>query len=209
MTINYRFGSRPNSGYNYRDFVKHLSPHLPANDKAFYHNKSLDWRTERDIPYELFVSLCHWKSPRRTGNLVEDRKRVSKVWGEVLDLLDGHLSDDEAIRKAMGVLSWNEAKESGLRGVQVRTASVLLTAWNPGCFAVSDFKVLSLLCPKKVIGDSIAVYIDYLKRLRNLREKLELDDISLRQIELALWHYYPIHLEGKVCNGKRITEEMP
>jgi hypothetical protein len=40
-------------------------------------------------------------------------------------------------------------------------------------------------------------YVVFRSKLLQLQQELQLDNCNLRQIEMALWHYYPIKMEGK------------
>ncbi len=182
----YNYGSPPEPPYNYLPFVKHLAPVLPPNDFAFFWTDSLDWRDNQEIPLGLFRAICHWKSPRRF-QLVEGntQEHVNERWGNALELMAGPEPD---VQGALGALT-------ELDGVRVRTASALLTAWNPGMFGIIDFKVLEVLGLPETYTP--AAYVAYRNTLCQIRLDLGLHDCALRQIELALWHYYPIQKTGQ------------
>ncbi len=187
----YYYGSRPANNYDYKDFVKHIAPVLPKDDKVFFHKNSLEWRNNRDeIPLELFRNICHWKSPRLFSKylLNNTADEVNERWRNALQKLDKLPFQDDAIMHALDELVV-------LDGVAVPTASALLTAWNPDQFGIIDFKVLAVLNQSK--DKNTANYVTYRKELLELKNKQkELNNCALRQIELALWYYYSIQDAG-------------
>jgi hypothetical protein len=187
----YRYGSPPQAPYDYKRFIRHLAPVLPENDFVFYHNGGLQWHENHaEIPYTLFRNICHWKSPRRFEDVCDNAWDVVNAgWCEALESLGRQPFQDEGVRLAV-------ARLTGLDGVEVRMASALLTAWNPRQFGVFDVRVVKVLgMPERY---SAQRYVTYRHRLLELRDELpELHDCALRQIELALWHYYEVQNTGK------------
>ncbi|MHC4691658.1 MAG: hypothetical protein ACYS67_02870 [Planctomycetota bacterium] len=185
MKVKYDYGSKPAEDYNYKCFVKSIAPILPKDDKVFIYDRQLNWRRCGKIPLGLFRNICHWKSSRPFKKYVRKNTalEVNKRWQNALQQLKDTPFQDNAIKKALKDLT-------ELKGVAVPTASALLTAWNPDEFGIIDFKVL------KVLGidgpANIDSYTEFRNRLLKLRKELKLDNCSLRQIELAIWHYYPI-----------------
>ena len=184
--MKYDYGSKPVNVYDYRCFVKSIAPILPKDDKVFLYRNLDEWRENPNkIPVVLFKNICHWKSPRPFKKYVCENTalEVNKRWQNALQQLKDTPFQENAIKKALNELT-------KLKGVAVPTASALLTAWNPDEFGIIDFKVL------KVLGIAEKANIDSYTKLRNrllkLRKELMLDNCSLRQIELAIWHYYPI-----------------
>jgi SpoVK/Ycf46/Vps4 family AAA+-type ATPase len=157
---------------------------------VFYHNGGLQWRDSHvEIPRALFRNICHWKSPRRFRDVCDnDRDIVSDAWREALELLGQQPFQDEAVRLAV-------ARLTQLDGVEVRMASALLTAWNPLQFGVFDVRVVNVLgLPERYSAQD---YVDYRRRLLDLKDELpELRRCALRQIELALWHFYAVQETG-------------
>lgn len=185
----YEYGSSPVNGYGYMDFVKHIAPVLPMDDRVFFHHDSLQWRNNHNgIPLELFRNICHWKSPRRFGKVCNNEiNNVNRLWENALQQLGNPPFQSEAIENALMELT-------ELNGVGVPMASALLTAWNPDQFGMIDFKVLAVLNLQNI---NVAGYITYRNRLLELKDtQPELNDCALRQIELALWHWYPIQNAG-------------
>ncbi len=182
----YEYGSSPVNGYDYNDFVRYIAPVLPKNDKVFFHDNSLIWRNNHNgIPLELFRNICHWKSPRRFRKVYNNNENnVNRLWENALQQLNRPPFQEDAIRHALEQLII-------LEGVAVPTASALLTAWNPDQFGMIDFKVLAVLnLPKST---SMSNYVTYRQKLVDLKNaQPELKNCALRQIELALWHWYPI-----------------
>jgi hypothetical protein len=187
MKYKYDYGSSPMSGYSHVHFVRHLAPVLPKDDQVFFHRKSLQWREDRDkIPLGLFRNICHWKSPRRfvKNVLNNSATHVNKRWKVTLELLNDPPFSDEVIKKALKELT-------KLDGVEVPTASALLTAWNPNQFGIVDFKTLAVLEMSRCTSRSN--YVVFRNKLLELKETYsELHNCAVRQIELALWHYHPI-----------------
>jgi len=188
--MEYRYGSPPNEPYNYLSFIKHLAPVLPKNDLVFYYQDSLVWReNHNEIPLDLFRQICHWKSPRRYGLVLDNpENEINERWGTALEKLNEPPFSDEALKRAL-----KEMTE--LKGVEIPTASALLTAWNPDQFGITDFKVREILnMPDR---SSAKFYIGFRNKLLNLKEThQELQNCALRQIELALWYYYAIQQTG-------------
>ena len=187
--MKYKYGSSPVNNYNYVSFIKHIAPMLPQNDLVFLHDGSDKWRNSHDrIPISLFRSICHWKSPRRFREVTNNtRADINKHWNNALQLLDTASFENNVIRCAL-----KELKK--LKGVAIPTASALLTAWNPNRFGIMDFRVLDVLgMPDRSSIKSYLAFRDKLLKLK--RDHSELSSCSLRQIELALWHYYPIKKE--------------
>lgn len=191
MTVKYNYGSKPAGNYNYKWFIKSIAPILPKNDRVFFYNDQLKWRNNsKEIPLELFRNICYWKSHRRFKKVLENKKcEVNDRWQKVRQYLSKAPFQDNSLRCA-----FNELIQ--LRGVGVPTASALLTAWNPNEFGIIDFKVLKVLS----IGETanISSYLKLRNRLLKLRKELKIDNCSLRQIELAIWYYYPIQNTGEV-----------
>lgn len=186
----YAYGSSPVNGYDYNDFVRHIAPVLPKNDKVFFHDNSLIWRNNHNgIPLDLFRNICHWKSPRRFRNVYNNNENnVNRLWENALQQLKRPPFQAIAIKRA-----FKELRK--LEGVAVPTASALLTAWNPDQFGIIDFKVLFVLdLPKST---SMSNYVTYRQKLVDLKHaQPELKNCALRQIELALWYYYSIQDAG-------------
>jgi hypothetical protein len=189
--MEYSYGSKPQKKYGYMDFVKHLAPVLPKNDKVFFYENQLDWRdNHKKIPLELFKNICHWKSPRPFQNVLKNTaKRLDENWRNALQGLNEPPYEAQSIRNALDHLII-------LDGVAVPTASALLTAWNPAEFGILDYKVLKVL---DMPGSySITNYLAYHNRLLELQtQHTELKNCALRQIELAIWHYYSIQESDK------------
>jgi len=190
MEVKYDYGSKPANNYDYKDFVKHIAPLLPKDDKVFFHDNSLEWRNNLDeIPLELFENICHWKSPRPFKKYIceNTQVKINLQWNKALQQLCIPF-ENNAIKKALNELT-------KLRGVAVSTASALLTSWNPDQFGIIDFKVIKVLDIGRTAN--ISSYITLRNRLLELREELKIDNCALRQIELAIWHYYSIQKEEK------------
>lgn len=189
--MTYAYGSCPTS-YNYKDFVKHLAPVLPKDDLVFSHKGSDEWRKNHNrIPFELFKNICHWKSPRRTRLVCGNAKqRVNKQWKKALRCLNAPRFNNDAIICALNELT-------DLDGVGLPTASALLTAWSPKKFGIIDRKVCEVLYGKERYI-SPKLYVDYRQKLLDLKkEHKELKECTLRQIELAIWHYNAIQETGE------------
>lgn len=189
----YSYGSPPIGDYNYISFVRHLAPKLPADDQVFFYNGSTKWRNNHNqIPIELFRNICHWKSRRPFRKVCQNTTDcVNEQWQNALQGLNNPPYEAQSIRNAFSRLT-------NLGGVEVRTASALLTAWNPAEFGILDHKVLEVLDDDMSKSYSITNYLAYHNRLRELRvQHAELNNCALRQIELALWHYYPIQKTGQ------------
>ena len=140
----YYYGSVPTNPDAFRAFVRFLAPHLPSEDEVFKCDGSLRWRHDLDfVTREFFRCLCYWKSPRRKAevnrNTTESIRRVLK---EALGGL-GEDKSEGSVRSAINHLC-------SLYGVEVRTASVILTAWNPDEYGIYDFKVHEVLVPFSV-----------------------------------------------------------
>lgn len=187
----YEYGSPPEPQYDYRCFIKHLAPHLPKDDKVFFHEGALEWRANHNaMPLTLFKNICHWKSPRPFGRVCANTAdEVNERWRRALTRLHREPFQDDDVAVALAELTQ-------LNGVEVRTASALLTAWNPKQFGILDFKVLKVLdLPQNQYSPQS--YIAYRRRLLELRDELpELHACALRQIELALWHFYAVQEIG-------------
>jgi len=116
-------------------------------------------------------------------------KYVDDQWRKTLQGLNNPPYEEQSIRNALSQLTT-------LDGVGTRIASALLTAWNPTEFGILDYKVLEVLDMSR--SDSITNYLTYHNRLLELKiQHTELSNCSLRQIELALWHYYSISKTGQ------------
>ncbi len=194
--MKYSYGSRPVDAYTYVNFVCHLAPVLPQDDKVFYLQNSLKWRSNRNsIPLGLFRNICHWKSQRRSRLVRQMRQdEVSNCWQRALFHLDEQVLQDNDISNALRELTQ-------LDGVAIPTASALLTAWNPIQFGIVDFRTLVVLGMRQdSVRNDILVrdYINFRSRLLQLQQDHnELHDCALRQIELAIWYYYPIWKMGE------------
>jgi hypothetical protein len=189
--MRYNYGSPPKKYYNYTDFVRHIAPVLPADDRVFFYKKSIRWRKELNrIPCELFRNICHWKSNRRFKKVCKNKPAtLNRRWNNALQGLNKLPYEEKAIRNAFKQLTQ-------LDGVETRTASALLTAWNPFEFGILDYKVLEVL--KMDMRYSVKTYLKYRDKLLALRRQYpELKNCALRQIEFALWHYYSIQKAGE------------
>jgi len=191
----YYYGSQPVENYTYEDFVCHLAPVLPVNDQVFYWQGSLQWRDNNNIPLDLFRNICHWKSQRRFGlvlNVLDNE--VQERWQAVLGHLNQQELQDENIQRALQELIQ-------LQGIQIPIASALLTAWNPWQFGIVDFRTLVVLGMRQDDARNAISIPDYINFRNNLlqlqQDHNELHACALRQIELALWHYYPVRKFGR------------
>jgi len=186
----YSYGNPLNDGYDYIQFAKQVAPFLPDDDRVFLHNDSPNWRKNpKKIPWTLFLNVCHWKSarPRRLAreNSQED---INRRWRKAIEPLAEPPFDDDSVKTALAELTH-------LRGVRIPTASALLTAWNPWEFGIIDKRVATVLS----LGENLSAarYAEFLRKLKLMRNTYpELRDCALRQIELALWHYFPLQEAG-------------
>lgn len=188
--MDYKFGSPPVEDYSYTNFVRHLAPRLPANDRVFFWQEALDWRNDHaGIPLTLFRNICHWKSPRPFQRVCHDnntQEAVSLAWENMIAGIGLNAPNDDGVIATLQSLAT-------LNGVAVRTASALLTAWNPEQFGIIDRRAVHVLDMPEIY--TVQSYVEFRNRLLQLREDedhVELHDCALRQIELALWHYYPV-----------------
>lgn len=186
----YEYGGPPGNGYDYMIFVGHMAPVLPENDGVFFYNGGLQWRANHnEIPLTLFRNICHWKSPRRFGMVRNNQAQgVNQRWANAMGALNGPPFEEDAVTMALGELT-------ALQGVGVRTASALLTAWNPQEFGIMDRRTLTVLDMPQYYTS--AAYVTFRNRLLQVRAELGLENLALRQIELAIWHYYPIQEAGQ------------
>jgi len=189
--MQYEYGSRPREPYDCICFVKAIAPVLRKDDLVFSYDGSLDWRGNHHmIPLALFRNVCYWKSRRRFEDVRSNTAlQVNKRRGKAVGQLVGRRLKEDAIIGALTELA-------SLRGVGIPTASALLTAWDPDHFGIVDFKVRDVLgIPQNDSGQN---YLAFRNRLLEIKAgHQELRRCSLRQIELALWHYYPIWKEGR------------
>jgi len=187
--VEYCYGSPPkNCGY--LDFTVYLAPLLPSDDKVFFWDNSLEWRKNHNsIPFDLFKNICYWKSPMQCRLVRNNKEReVNERWKYALGTLNKHSFNDESIESAL-------KKLAELKGIRIPRASALLTAWNPNQFGVIDYKVAKIFEIKTV--DSEKSYVKFRRKLLELKNNNEqLNGCSLRQIELAIWHYYSIQEAG-------------
>jgi hypothetical protein len=118
------------------------------------------------------VTIFNWKTKGR------GRSRLSgNSDGEIADALN-LASHAKTERAAVAVLL-------GLRGVQVPVASAILTAIYPKRYTVIDFRALEALgCDSK--DRSVNFYLAYLKTCRQLALKY---DVTLRNLDRALWQW--------------------
>jgi hypothetical protein len=73
-----------------------------------------------------------------------------------------------------------------LRGVQVRTASALLTIWDPDRHTVMDVRAIHALHSLGAIETTEMSYPEYLNVCRGIAGRL---DVDLRTLDRALWRW--------------------
>jgi len=114
---------------------------------------------------------------------------VNRCWQRAIAPLTKPPLDDRGVENALAELT-------RLNGIGVPRASALLTAWNPREFGIIDRRVVHVLEMKRYLSG--ARYLEFLHKLRDIRNSYpELCDCALRQIELALWHYFPLQDAGE------------
>ncbi len=123
-----------------------------------------------------FIAVCDWKTRGRVRrhyekNTEEDVRKFTQI---------ALATPDEQVRiVALTVL----------HGVRVRTASALLHLAAPELYPILDFRTLwSLNCEKKYY--SIALWLEYLSCCRQLAHN---SNVSLRDLDRALWEYSKQH----------------
>jgi len=100
--MHYHYGSRPIGKYSYLDFILHLAPNLPKDNQVFMHDNSLAWRGNiEEIPGDLFLNICHWKSARNTHPVKNAYKTVNRQWRSALAHFNGNNFEADNIRLAL------------------------------------------------------------------------------------------------------------
>ncbi len=142
----------------------------PENDDEAL---TTDYRiSEGDYAREHISKIFEWKTKGR------GRSRLLRNSDEELaDAL--HLAViAKTERAAVAVLV-------GLQGVQVPVASAILTAIDPTSYTVIDFRALQALGSKSA-DRTVSFYLAYLNECRRLAESYE---VTLRDLDRALWQW--------------------
>jgi hypothetical protein len=125
-----------------------------------------------DCGRQQLVTIFEWKTKGRGRS-----RLLGNSDPEIADALNlaSHAKTDRA---AIAVLL-------GLQGVQVPVASAILTAIYPKRYTVIDFRALEALgCDSK--DRSVNFYLAYLKTCRQLASE---HDVTLRNLDRALWQW--------------------
>jgi hypothetical protein len=112
-----------------------------------------------------------------------------KTGGRGVSRLDRNaaLEVEEALRLAAAARMERTAIAvlCGLFGVNVPVASAVLTAINPMCYTIIDFRALESLCVTDYSA-TIDFYLSYLSHCRLLADR---HSVSLRLLDRALWQW--------------------
>lgn len=148
---------------HYREEQKQLE-RLPT----VFTNHSWEW-----VDLEWIV---RWKTPRSIGYFNRnDRDTVDEVLERVLEAS----STGRKIRMLME-----------LSGIRVKMASAFLLFMNPEEYTVLDWRAANVLTDEDILNQTISddasidEYIEYLRVCRSTAEQL---DVSLRELDRALW----------------------
>ena len=137
-------------------------------------------RLQQNITLDQLVILCNWKSPRiRThcaGNDPEYLKSVSQI---------AFTTPNERLRIEVLTL---------LSGVSWPMASVLLHWGHQDPYPILDFRALWSLGFDSTPPYDFEFWWEYTRYCRQLAEKTNL---SMREIDRALWQYSKIHQKRK------------
>lgn len=132
----------------------------------FAHNRFLD--------REHFIKLCMWKSPR------------PKKW---------YTSDDNSEQRIKEITSLSISSQDEyfkiknlqlLKGVSWPVASVILHFAQPDKYSILDFRAIWSLGLEKPSIYTFEFWQKYTKTVNDIARKL---DISLRDLDKALWQY--------------------
>lgn len=123
-----------------------------------------------------------WKLRSQFGRQkILRQSNTDEVIQKVTSLAFGieHTDNDYEIELKLKILS-------SLRGVEIPVASAILTLVYPDKFAVIDFRVWKQLFKVKKSSYTTKDYLKYYQKAKYLSEKYNL---SLQQIDMAIWQY--------------------
>ena len=139
-----------------------------------------------------FLEMCNWKSPRPRRHFESNSPtKVIEVSKEVFAT--------EYEKRRIDLLT-------SLKGVNIPTASAILTLTDPQAYGVIDIRVWKLLYLYKSVTDnpagtdfSFRHWFHYLKKLRYWAERL---DVSARAVERTLFEYHKEIQEGTLYSNQ-------
>ena len=167
MAMNLHFGWATEDIHAARDQYLENSAERQRENAAFKSGKRI---ATGEIDPGLLDPIIDWKSSRpktriKTGNTPDELSEALRV-----------AVSAKQVRTAVGVLC-------GLNGVDVAMASAILTAIKPDMYTVIDWRALNALGVEK----SWLTVDDYLQYLEFCKAKAAELEISLRDLDQALW----------------------
>lgn len=174
-----------------------------------YLSESDEWTEENDL---LFGSMSTAVQSR--GEISVDELRKISQWKLQGGRNDSHIernSDHEVERRSRAALEASNDVEAineltELSGVGVPVASTVLTVADPSRYAIVDYRAfrgLAAAKPRLVEPDeytTLATFLGHFRRyldapesyafyVENVRELAEAEDLSPRQVDMALWAF--------------------
>lgn len=118
------------------------------------------------------MMVCEWKTPRSKPLVAENTEH------DVVTVTSAALAtENERLRI--------EALRS-LRGVEIPTASVLLSFAFPDRYTIIDVRALESLGHPGRSVYTVNYWLDYLRACRRIAAE---NGMTLRELDKALWHY--------------------
>jgi hypothetical protein len=167
MTLKLNLGWTPQEILAARDRYRDDRAEMRREHAAFESGKRI---AAGDSATGDLDAIIKWKSPRPLGRIKKGNSPL-----EIAEALRVAVTATQ-VRTAVGVLC-------GLNGVDVAMASAMLTAIKPDMFTVIDWRALNALGVEK----SWLSVDDYLEYLRFCKAKAAELEISLRELDQALW----------------------
>ena len=174
-----------------------------------YKSESGEWKEEHDLLFESMSTAIQ----SRGEISVDELQRISqwKVQGKRNDSNINQNNDREVERRSRAALEASSDVEAieeltELSGVGVPMASTVLTVADPSHYAIIDYRAfrgLAAAKPELIESDGYATLAEFMGHFRtylrkaeayafymeHVREIAETEDLSPREVDIALWAF--------------------
>ena len=161
-----------------------LEPEDPPTAKII--NRLRHAKAAKELSRGEFLDICYWKSARSI-------RRCEKNSARIVETITQKIFSTKSEQVKLELLT-------SLQGVNIPTASAILTLTDPKRYGVIDIRVWQLLYELQSVRNNpsgqnfnFKQWYHYLKILRYHAQRLKVD---VRTIELTLFKYHQRHQQG-------------
>ncbi len=151
-------------------------------------NKMKNVKERGYLTKEEFVNICMWKSPRPKKLYLNNPEE------EIISVTKQVLSTDSEILKIKLL--------KNLKGIEIPTASAILTILDPDNYGVIDIRAWKLLYKYRVVrgnpeGNNFSLenWEEYLEKIRKFAKEL---NVPVRDVEITLFYYHKETQKGNL-----------